>query len=185
MSDGIHCDYTHKTLEELRAGEDNPRLVTVSRNTADKMFRIHLKSKCLPFKEITESQYYENMDMLPPVRHTRNFFFIGEPCFRDLYTFCFHVEGRYFTGLRSVTTPRKELERQMEGHYRSLTFRGGVTKGPACAITGKTNRQYLLTPYFFTDTDGEKKFICNLAWQRQLTSNTLSAAKRVLNLQNI
>ena len=115
MSDGIHCDYTHKTLEELRAGEDNPRLVTVSRNTADKMFRIHLKSKCLPFKEITESQYYE-----------------------------------------------KELERQMEGHYRSLTFRGGVTKGPACAITGKTNRQYLLTPYFFTDTDGEKKFICNL-----------------------
>lgn len=162
MSDGIHCDYTHKTLEELRAGEDNPRLVTVSRNTADKMFRIHLKSKCLPFKEITESQYYENMDMLPPVRHTRNFFFIGEPCFRDLYTFCFHVEGRYFTGLRSVTTPRKELERQMEGHYRSLTFRGGVTKGPACAITGKTNRRYLLTPYFFTDTDGEKKFICNL-----------------------
>ena len=85
MSDGIHCDYTHKTLEELRAGEDNPRLVTVSRNTADKMFRIHLKSKCLPFKEITESQYYENMDMLPPVRHTRNFFFIGEPCFRDLW----------------------------------------------------------------------------------------------------
>ena len=74
MSDGIHCDYTHKTLEELRAGEDNPRLVTVSRNTADKMFRIYLKSKCLPFKEITESQYYENMDMLPPVRHTRNFF---------------------------------------------------------------------------------------------------------------
>ena len=57
MSDGIHCDYTHKTLEELRAGEDNPRLVTVSRNMADKMFRIYLKSKCLPFKEITESQY--------------------------------------------------------------------------------------------------------------------------------
>ena len=140
MSDGIHCDYTHKTLEELRAGEDNPRLVTVSRNTADKMFRIHLKSKCLPFKEITESQYYENMDMLPPIRHTRNFFFIGEPCFRDLYTFCFHVEGRYFTGLRSVTTPRKELERQMEGHYRSLTFRGGVTKGPACANGEDTGR---------------------------------------------
>ena len=43
MSDGIHCDYTHKTLEELRAGEDNPRLVTVSRNTADKMFRITKK----------------------------------------------------------------------------------------------------------------------------------------------
>lgn len=175
MSDGIHCDYTHKTLEELRAGEDNPRLVTVSRNTADKMFRIHLKSKCLPFKEITESQYYENMDMLPPVRHTRNFFFIGEPCFRDLYTFCFHVEGRYFTGLRSVTTPRKELERQMEGHYRSLTFRGGVTKGPACAITGKTNRQYLLTPYFFTDTDGEKN--SSATWSPAQMKSRISEAQ--------
>ena len=182
MSDGIHCDYTHKTLEELRAGEDNPRLVTVSRNTADKMFRIHLKSKCLPFKEITESQYYENMDMLPPVRHTRNFFFIGEPCFRDLYTFCFHVEGRYFTGLRSVTTPRKELERQMEGHYRSLTFRGGVTKGPACAITGKTNRQYLLTPYFFTDTDGEKKFICNLVTGPDEEPDIRSARKNMAEI---
>ena len=182
MSDGIHCDYTHKTLEELRAGEDNPRLVTVSRNTADKMFRIHLKSKCLPFKEITESQYYENMDMLPPVRHTRNFFFIGEPCFRDLYTFCFHVEGRYFTGLRSVTTPRKELERQMEGHYRSLTFRGGVTKGPACAITGKTNRRYLLTPYFFTDTDGEKKFICNLVTGPDEEPDIRSARKNMAEI---
>ena len=122
------------------------------------------------------------MDMLPPVRHTRNFFFIGEPCFRDLYTFCFHVEGRYFTGLRSVTTPRKELERQMEGHYRSLTFRGGVTKGPACAITGKTNRRYLLTPYFFTDTDGEKKFICNLVTGPDEEPDSRSARKNMAEI---
>lgn len=162
MADGIHCDYTHKTLEELRTGENNPSLVAVPENIAEKMFRIHLKSLCLPFREITERQYYENMEMLPPVRHTRNFFFIGEPHFRDLYRFCFHADGRYFTGLRSVTTPRKELERQMDRHFRKLTFKGSVTKEQAGILTDKENRTFLLIPYFFTDMDGQKKFICNL-----------------------
>lgn len=182
MADGIHCDYTHKTLEELRAGENNPALAAVSRNTADKMFRIHLESRCLPFKEITEEEYYENMDILPPVRHSKNFFFIGEPYFKDLYTFCFHVDGRYFTGLRSVTTPRKELERQMEGHYRSLTFKGRVTREQTCTLTDKEGKACLLTPYFFTGTNGEKKFICNLVTGPDETPDILKARKNMAEI---
>ena len=42
--------------------------------------------------------------------------------------FCFRAGGRYFTGLRSVTTPRKELERQMDNHYRNITFKGDILK---------------------------------------------------------
>ena len=41
-----------------------------------------------------------------------------KPYHADINRFCFRAGGRYFTGLRSVTTPRKELERQMDNHYR-------------------------------------------------------------------
>ena len=79
MSDGIHSDYHHETLEELRDREKNPCLTAVSGNTVRKMIRIHLQSLCAPFSEITEERYFDYMDVLPPIRHTRNFFFLGEP----------------------------------------------------------------------------------------------------------
>ena len=128
MSDGIHGDYHHETLEELRDREKNPYLIAVSGNTVRKMIRIHLQSLCAPFSEITEERYFDYMDVLPPIRHTRNFFFLGEPYHADIYRFCFRAGGRYFTGLRSVTTPRKELERQMDNHYRNITFKGDILK---------------------------------------------------------
>ena len=87
MSDGIHGDYHHETLEELRDREKNPYLTAVSGNTVRKMIRIHLQSLCAPFSEITEERYFDYMDVLPPIRHTRNFFFLGEPYHADIYRF--------------------------------------------------------------------------------------------------
>lgn len=66
MSDGIHGDYHHETLEELRDREKNPYLTAVSGNTVRKMIRIHLQSLCAPFSEITEERYFDYMDVLPP-----------------------------------------------------------------------------------------------------------------------
>lgn len=54
MSDGIHCDYYGSTLEELKKQENNPFLVAVTRNAIHKRSRIHDKSLCRPFHEITE-----------------------------------------------------------------------------------------------------------------------------------
>ena len=51
-------------------------------STVRKIIRIHLKSLCAPFSEITEERYFDYMDVLPPIRHTRNFFFLG--LFRDI-----------------------------------------------------------------------------------------------------
>lgn len=63
MSDGIHGDYHHETLEELRDREKNPCLTAVSGNTVRKMIRIHLQSLCAPFSEITEERYFDYMDV--------------------------------------------------------------------------------------------------------------------------
>ena len=163
MSDGIHGDYHHETLEELRDREKNPYLTAVSGNTVRKMIRIHLQSLCAPFSEITEERYFDYMDVLPPIRHTRNFFFLGEPYHADIYRFCFRVGGRYFTGLRSVNTPRKELEQQIDRHYRKVTFKGGILKEKPMGIFDHTRHGFtVVVPYLFLGTNGEKKFICNL-----------------------
>lgn len=163
MSDGIHGDYHHETLEELRDREKNPYLIAVFRNTVRKMIRIYLQSLCAPFSEITEERYFDYMDVLPPIRHTRNFFFMGEPYHADIYRFCFRAGGRYFTGLRSVTTPRKELERQMDNHYRNITFKGDILKEKPMVISDHARHaSIIIVPYLFLDINGEKKFICNL-----------------------
>lgn len=62
MSDGIHSDYGHETLEELRERENNPSLIAVPGNAICKKMHIHLQSLCAPFCEITEEDYFDYMD---------------------------------------------------------------------------------------------------------------------------
>lgn len=116
MSDGIHGDYHHETLEELRDREKNPYLTAVSGNTVRKMIRIHLQSLCAPFSEITEERYFDYMDVLPPIRHTRNFFFLGEPYHADIYRFCFRADA---TSRDSAPLPRQE--RNWNGRWTTIT----------------------------------------------------------------
>lgn len=117
MSDGIHGDYHHETLEELRDREKNPYLTAVSGNTVRKMIRIHLQSLCAPFSEITEERYFDYMDVLPPIRHTRNFFFLGEPYHADIYRFCFRAADA--TSRDSAPLPRQE--RNWNGRWTTIT----------------------------------------------------------------
>lgn len=181
MSDGIHDDYHHETLEELREREKTPYLIAVSENTVCKMMRIHLQSLCAPFREITKERYFDYMDVLPPVRHTRNFFFMGEPYHASIHRFCFRVDGRYFTGLRPITTPRNELERQMDSHYRNITFRGSVLKEKPAVIFDHA-RHAILVPYLFVNVNGDKKFICNLVTGADEEPDIRSARKNMAEI---
>lgn len=177
MSDGVHNDYgDSETLEELRTRENNPFLIAVPGNTIRKMTRIHERGLCAPFREITEDEYYDKLDIPPPVRHTRHFFFIGEPYSGNIYPFCFNMGGRCFTGLRSVRTPRKELERQMAVHYADITFRPTIRKEKSSVIySGKT--EILITPYLFINRSGEERFICNVCSNPKDKRNTELARK--------
>ena len=106
MSDGEHNDYGKKeTLEELKISENNSRLTAISSDALYKRHRIYEQSRCDSFREITEEEYYDKMDVLPPIRFTNHSFFLGEPYYGCLYQFCFHTQGRYFAGLRSTRTP--------------------------------------------------------------------------------
>lgn len=177
MSDGIHNDYGGETLEELRAGRNNPFLIAVTPNTIHKMARIHEKSLCGPFLEITEEDYYDSMGVLPPIRLKGHSFFVGEPYHGTLYAFCFTIGKRYFKGLRSVMTPQSELERQMDEHYRHIMFRGKIIREQSYTIGSKEQPGTTVTPYSFIDAEGEKRFICNRVARRKDTAEIHKARK--------
>ena len=113
MSDGFHNDYGGETIEELRIRENNPYLKAVTPSDIDKKLRLYNQSLSEPFKEITEEDYYDLLDVLPPLRMRQNSFFVGEPYYGNMYSFCFTRQGRYFKGLRSVLTPQSELDSQI------------------------------------------------------------------------
>ena len=65
MSDGFHNDYGGETIEELRIRENNPYLKAVTPSDIDKKLRLYNQSLSEPFKEITEEDYYDLLDVLP------------------------------------------------------------------------------------------------------------------------
>lgn len=177
MSDSIHSDYGGETLEELKVREHNPFLIAVSDNTINKMICIYEKSLCGPFSEITEEDYYDSMNVLPPIRLKGHSFFVGEPYYGSLYPFRFTIGGRYFKGLRSVRTPQVELERQMNEHYLHITFKGKITKELPFSITDKTKQETFISPYSFVHSDGKERFICNLVSKRNDAEKTHKSRK--------
>lgn len=74
MSDGFHNDYGGETIEELRIRENNPYLKAVTPSDIDKKLRLYHQSLPEPFKEITEEDYYDLLDVLPPLRMRQNSF---------------------------------------------------------------------------------------------------------------
>lgn len=182
LSDGIHSDYGGETLEELRVSERNPYLISVSGRELDKRLRIYEKSLCGSFHEITEEDYYDSMDILPPIRLTGRFFFVGEPYSGNLYPFCFNVGGRYFKGLCSARTPKEELERLINRHYFLVTFKGKVTKGATQVIADKKNGNTLITPYSFINAKGDECFICNRVAKQDDAEDTHRARKEMAGI---
>ena len=95
MSDDMHSDYGGETLEALREREKNPYLVAVSPVRMTLLVKRYTRALCKPFHEITEERYYELLECLPPARMQSDWFFVGEPYYRNLYALCFESDGRH------------------------------------------------------------------------------------------
>ena len=180
MSDGFHNDYGGETIEELRIRENNPYLKAVTPSDIDKKLRLYNQSLSEPFKEITEEDYYDLLDVLPPLRMRQNSFFVGEPYYGNMYSFCFTRQGRYFKGLRSVLTPQSELDSQIDRHLEIINRKAVISKEE----TSKTISGARLIPYYFSLDGKQPVFICNLVIQsdsgqaRTDMANTLKSLRR-------
>lgn len=159
MSDGTHCDYFGNTLEELREKEGNPYLIALPIKPLAKRARIYMESLCGPFEEVSEARYYDQLDVLPPIRHNRNSFFMGEPYHGNIHSFYFKVGNRYFTGFRHTGTPHEELQRQIGEHYCHINRKPGIEKWSVSSSKGDKSSG---RAYFFPSERKRLLFICNL-----------------------
>jgi len=121
MSDDIHSDYGGETLEELKVREKNPNLVAVDPDKVTELVNEHRRQiNKEPFKEIDEERYEDLFECLPPFKMWHDMFFVGECYQYDIYPFCFKIEGRFFTGKRSVTIPADTLRAEIHEFYDNL-----------------------------------------------------------------
>jgi hypothetical protein len=80
----------------------------------DRFYEPYLKSIQKPFKQTTEDDFYEMLEVLPPKRWTRDekgnqFFFAGECTTADLYSCYVKLNGTYYCALRSIHTKSEDL----------------------------------------------------------------------------
>lgn len=165
MSDEFRNDYGGETIEELRIRENNPYLKAVTSSDMDKKLRLYHQSLSEPFKEITEEDYYGMLDVLPPLRMRQNSFFVGEPYYRNMYSFYFTRQGKYFKGLRSILTPQSELYSQINRHMEIINRKAVISKEE----TNKTISGTRLIPYYFS-LDGKQPVFINALLIPQLLS---------------
>ena len=88
-----------KQSKSCAIGRNNPYLKAVTPSSIDKKLRLHTIVLSEPFKEITEEDYYDLLDVLPsPCAVRQNSFFVGEPYYGNMYSFCFTRQGRNIGG---------------------------------------------------------------------------------------
>lgn len=110
MTDNVHSDYGGETIEEMRKRNPGCDLEVVEPEVVNKLLDEYIGKLCSePFKEITEEDYWDMMECVPPARSGRNWFFVGEAFSYNVHTLCFTDGERYFSAHRKVTTPKNEI----------------------------------------------------------------------------
>lgn len=102
MSDGVHCDYNGRTLDELRKDNDNPNLQALRWSETSNVLKAYEQKLQQPFEEISQERFNRMLNELPPARMIQDGFFYGEACFATLYPFYFTRHERYYFGVRDI-----------------------------------------------------------------------------------
>lgn len=110
MVDGeVIADYSGGlTLEQYKERKGNPNLIALEfEEFYDRHYKPHIDRLQGEFKEISEKQYYDSLECLPPKKwhdlaEGINVFFVGECVTADLYSCCLKVDGRHYSALRSI-----------------------------------------------------------------------------------
>ena len=159
----IFCSYGGETLEALREREKNPYLVAVSPVRMTLLVKRYTRALCKPFHEITEERYYELLECLPPARMQSDWFFVGEPYYRNLYALCFESDGRYFRAERPVRLSNVEIYRQIREHMEKVNLHPAIVKKASFVkYVNWYKKTVTYIPYYF-EYGGKIYFLKNLA----------------------
>lgn len=119
-----YVDYMDKptTFEEYKTLKNNPNLKIIEDSELDVLLAQHRASLCESWEPITEDEYYDLLECVPPKRWRNidtgiNVFAVGECYTMDLYTHCIYDKtlNKYFKALRPIGSTDIHLLNDYQG----------------------------------------------------------------------
>lgn len=77
---------------------------------------------CGDWKEITAEQYEDALNILPPVAWRDGGFFMSERYTGNISSFYQQINGKYFSSLQRMSTPRAEIIKTLRDYIKEMKF---------------------------------------------------------------
>jgi len=162
MSDGVHCDYTHKTIDELSQKYPKAKLALVGFSQVERRCRMYEKAVGVALERITAEHYDEAFDCLPPRRYGRDWFFVGEPYSVHCYPFLFRTRHGYYRGIQDPTIDIQEIISLIKAQKELENIHPIIRHGqPILEVKATQRKRTNFTPIFF-EMNGQRHYICML-----------------------
>lgn len=113
LYDGV-CPYTNKTADEYIA----EGYTVMTDDEYNKFYQEYERSLCNDWSEVTEEKYEDALNVLPPKKWTNGGFFMGECFMGSLYSFYQKWNGKYYTSLQSIFTPRTDILTSLQNYIK-------------------------------------------------------------------
>ena len=107
--------YTGETEADYRAAG----LVILSCEEFNTLWKKKEDALTGDWKEETEEDYENSLDVLPPLRWTNGGFFVSEAFTGNIYSFHQRYNGKYYTSLQRISTPRSEIMESLKTFVES------------------------------------------------------------------
>ena len=105
LPDDNACPYTGKTAAEFAA----EGYAVLTDDQFDALLDRYQSGLCGRWSEIPEAEYYEQLNVLPPVGYDGSGFWMSERYTGDVSAYYQRLDGRYYTSLQRMSTPRAEI----------------------------------------------------------------------------
>ena len=163
MSDGTHCDYSGKTLEQLRSDYPAAELAVVDRRTLMRRQRAFDRALQTPFERISQEAFVRAFERMPPERTGRDWFFLGERYHGTLAYLFARTEHACYRSVRDTRLADSKIAAmvqalQQQEHEHPVITHGKEILDPLPTMQPRMN----FIPVFFV-SGGRRHFINMLA----------------------
>lgn len=109
LTNGVNS-YTGETEEDYIA----KGYAVLSEEEFDALNAEHERFICGQWKEITEEEYDDALNVLPPALWKNGGFFMSERYTGTISSFYQEINGKYYTSLQDMKTPRQKIIADLE-----------------------------------------------------------------------
>lgn len=112
--------YTGKTVDDYLA----EGYTVLSEEEFDSILQKQEDSLCGDWKEETEEQYNDSLNVLPPLKWYDGGFYVSEAYTSNIYSYHQKWNGRFYSSLQRSSTPRAEIIESLKRYIETNEMKG-------------------------------------------------------------